>query len=108
MAGARAAKHRVYHVVIRDEILVPSAQVIQAVRNAIKTTKLELVSGSTTNIDGLFHVQSALRKEFKIMVIALTLHRTRIEISTVDRSDKGLAQIVYDRIRSSLPRRTES
>lgn len=108
VANNRHSRGPVYRVVIRDELATPSAQVIQAVRNAIKTTQLEFVSGNTTNIDGLFYVQSALRKEFKIVVIALTLHRTRIEISTVDREDKGLAQIIYDRIRSSLPESIES
>ncbi len=92
----------VYHVVVRKILAAPSAKVISAVKRAVDATKLEMVSKSTTNIDALFHVQSALRKEFKIEIEAVTHHQTRVEISALDRADAGLAQIFFDRITSSL------
>lgn len=92
----------VYHLVVRQVLAAPSAKVISAVGRAIDATRLDMVSKSTTNIDALFHVQSALRKEFKVEVEAVSHHQTRLEISTLDRSDKALAQILFERITSNL------
>ena len=92
----------VYHVVIRKVLEAPSARVIGAVKRAIDATRLEMVSSSTTNIDAMFHVQSALRKEFKIQIEAVAHHKTRIEISALDKADASLAQILFERINSNL------
>ena len=98
-----AAPQRVYYVVVSEDIPTSSAKVIVAVTRAIASTKLELISSSTTNIDAFFHVQSALRKEFKIMVVASTHHRTRLAISALDKADRGMATIIFGRITSNLP-----
>lgn len=101
--GKNQQQQRVYYVVLSEEINASSAKVITAVTRAIASTKLELIASSTTNIDAFFHVQSALRKEFKIMVVAATHHRTRLAISALDKADRGMATIIFGRITSNLP-----
>ena len=95
-------EHLVYRAVVRKVLPAASAKVIAAVKQAIDTAKLDLVSESTTNIDALFHVQSALRKEFKIEIEAVTHQQTRVEISIMDLADTGLAKILFDRIVGNL------
>ena len=97
-------QRRVYHSVVNEVVSAPSAQVIQAVHNAIEATKLELESSSTTNIDAVFVVRSALRKEFRIIVLAVTHHRTRVNISALDKQDKNIAQLILERVKAGLPR----
>ncbi len=99
----QSGDRRVYHVVVRQVVPAPSAQVIEAVKRAIAATKLELEASSMTNIDAVFQVHSALRKEFKVVVLAATHHTTRVSIAAVDKRDKGLANLLFDRIRAGLP-----
>ena len=98
-----APPQRVYYVVVSEEINASSAKVITAVTRAIASAKLEMIASSKTNIDAFFHVQSALRKEFKIMVVAQTHHRTRLAISALDKADRNMAMLIFGRITSNLP-----
>lgn len=91
-------KRTVYHVVVREILNVPSAKVVASVKRAVAAAQLETISRTTTNLDGLFHVQTALRKEFKIVVEAVAHDKTRLEISAVDRSDREMGRILFDRI----------
>jgi len=104
---SNTAPQRVYYVVVSEEIGASSAKVITAVTRAVASTKLELIASSTTNIDAFFHVQSALRKEFKIKVVAVTHHRTRLAISALDKADRGMARLIFGRITSNLPEMSE-
>jgi len=92
----------VYHVVVSKILTAPSAKVISAVKRAVDAAQLETVSRSTTNLDGLFHVQSALGKEFKIEIEAVSHEQTQIEISALDKTDKRMGQILFDRIVANL------